>query len=154
MRAGRVIACRTGCYFGRVYFRSLCRKRRVTWCNSPALESHPILPAPDCAALRERSERWKYQVRTSSVPHPIGGSRELASRRLDAEQKKFELGTSTVRFVLEEQRNLAQAESDEIQALVNYTKSLVVYDKAIGNTLVRNNTQFDKQLPGQLASQK
>src|SRR5439155_13292931 len=52
-------------------------------------------------------------------------ARELAARRLDAEQKKFELGTSTVRFVLEEQRNVAQEETNESQALVNYTKTLV-----------------------------
>jgi outer membrane protein TolC len=79
-------------------------------------------------------------------------SRELAERRLDAEQKKFELGTSTVRFVLEEQRNLAQAETDEVSALVNYTKALVAYDRAIGNTLQRNNIEIDQQLPSQLRS--
>src|SRR5437899_12941240 len=72
---------------------------------------------------------------------------ELASRRLDAEQKKLELGTSTVRFVLEEQRNLAQAESDEIQALVNYSKALIGYDRALGRTFERNNIQLEKQLP-------
>jgi outer membrane protein TolC len=57
-----------------------------------------------------------------------------------------------VRFVLEEQRNLAQAETDEIQALVNYTKSLVAYDCAIGNTLQRNNIELDKQVPKQVTS--
>jgi outer membrane protein TolC len=79
-------------------------------------------------------------------------ARDLASRRLDAEQQKFELGTSTVRFVLEEQRNLAQAETNEVQALVNYAKALVAYDHAIGNTLSRNNIDFDKQLPVQVTS--
>jgi len=74
-------------------------------------------------------------------------ARELASRRLDAEQTKYDLGTSTVRFVLEEQRNLAQAETNEIQALVNFSKAIVVYDRAIGDTLARNNIEFDKQLP-------
>jgi outer membrane protein TolC len=79
-------------------------------------------------------------------------TRDLARQKLDAEQKKFELGTSTVRFVLEEQRNLAQAETDEIQALVNFTKALVNYDRAIGNTLERNNVELDKQLPQQASS--
>jgi outer membrane protein len=79
-------------------------------------------------------------------------TRELATRKLEAEQKKYDLGTSTVRFVLEEQRNLAQAETDEIQALVNYSKALVAYDRAIGNTLTRNHIELDKQLPGQLAT--
>jgi outer membrane protein len=73
--------------------------------------------------------------------------RELAFRKLDAEQTKFELGTSTIRFVLEEQRNLAQAETDEIQALVNYTKALINYDRAIGKTIEHNNIEIDKQLP-------
>ena len=80
-------------------------------------------------------------------------TRELAVRRLEAEQKKFDLGTSTIRFVLEEQRNLAQAETDEIEALVNYTKALVAYDRAIGNTLQRNNIEIQKQLPSQVLYQ-
>ena len=49
-------------------------------------------------------------------------ARTLAERRLEAEQKKFDLGASTIRFVLEEQRNLAQAQTDELQSLVNYTR--------------------------------
>jgi outer membrane protein TolC len=79
-------------------------------------------------------------------------ARQLNARRLDAEQKKFDLGASTVRFVLEEQRNLAQAETNEIEALANYSKALVSYDRAIGNTLARNNIELDKQLPRQLTS--
>ncbi len=91
-------------------------------------------------------EMQRAHVETARITH------DLATRRLDAEQKKFELGTSTVRFVLEEQRNLAQAEIDEIQALVNYTKALVEYDRAIGNTMARNNVQLEKQLPAQVTS--
>jgi outer membrane protein TolC len=72
-------------------------------------------------------------------------ARLLSMRRLEAEQKKFDLGASTVRFVLEEQRNLAEAETSEIQALVNYTKSLVDYERAIGATLSRRNIQIDSQ---------
>src|SRR5262249_5955323 len=50
---------------------------------------------------------------------------DLAKQQLEAEQAKFELGTSTLRFVLEEQRNVAQAESNELQNDVNFTKSVV-----------------------------
>jgi len=76
-------------------------------------------------------------------------ARELAERRLDAEQKKFDLGASTIRFVLEEQRNVAQAQTDELQALVNYTKALVDLDHATGMTLKRNNIELEKTLnPG------
>jgi len=73
-------------------------------------------------------------------------ARELAERRLDAEQKKFELGASTIRFVLEEQRNVAQAQSDELQSLVNYTKSVVDFDRSTGMTLKKNNIEIDKTL--------
>jgi outer membrane protein len=73
-------------------------------------------------------------------------ARELAERRLEAEQKKFDLGASTIRFVLEEQRNVAQAQTDELQSLVNYTKSLVDFDRAVGMTLKKNNIEIDKTL--------
>jgi len=71
-------------------------------------------------------------------------ARELAERRLQSEQKKFDLGASTIRFVLEEQRNVTQAQTDEIAALVNYTKALVEFDRATGMTLKKNNIQLDK----------
>jgi outer membrane protein len=73
-------------------------------------------------------------------------ARELAERRLEAEQKKFDLGASTIRFVLEEQRNVAQAQTDELQSLVNYTKSLVDVDRATGMTLKKNNIEIEKTL--------
>src|SRR5437867_2973373 len=73
-------------------------------------------------------------------------ARELAERRLEAEQKKFDLGASTIRFVLEEQRNVAQAQTDELQAIVNYTKALVDTDRAMGMTLKKNNIEIEKTL--------
>lgn len=79
-------------------------------------------------------------------------ARELAERRLDAEQKKFNLGASTVRFVLQEQTNVAQAQTDELQAIVNYTKSLVDLDHSMGMTLKKNNIEIEKTLvPGTTA---
>jgi outer membrane protein TolC len=73
-------------------------------------------------------------------------ARELSERRLEAEQKKFDLGASTIRFVLEEQRNLAQAQTDEILSLINYTKSLVDFDRATGMTLKKNNIEIEKTI--------
>jgi len=73
-------------------------------------------------------------------------SRELAEEQYMAEQRKFELGASTVRFVLEEQRNLEQARSNEISAIVNYRKSIVDYDRALGVTLKKNNISIEKTL--------
>jgi outer membrane protein TolC len=73
-------------------------------------------------------------------------TRELSLQTLDAEQTKFSLGTSTLRFVLEEQRNVAQAETNELQSVVNFTKSLVDLDRAMGMTLLRNNIEIEKTL--------
>ncbi len=73
-------------------------------------------------------------------------ARELSEERLVAEQKKFDLGASTIRFVLEEQRNVAQAQTDELQSLVNYTKSVVDFDRATGMTLKKNNIEIEKAL--------
>ncbi len=73
-------------------------------------------------------------------------TRELAQQKMEAEQTKFGLGTSTLRFVLEEQRNVAQAESNELQTVVNFTKGLVDLDKAMGLTLSKNNIEIDKTL--------
>jgi outer membrane protein len=73
--------------------------------------------------------------------------REIAQRVLDAEQEKFNLGTSTLRFVLDDQNNLAQAQSNEVQVLVNFTKALVGLDQAMGMTLKKNNIQLDRMLP-------
>lgn len=73
-------------------------------------------------------------------------ARELAERRLQSEQKKFDLGASTIRFVLEEQRNVTQAQTNEIAALVNYTKALVELDRATGMTLKKNNIAIEKTL--------
>jgi outer membrane protein TolC len=73
-------------------------------------------------------------------------TRQLAQQKLEAEQTKFSLGTSTLRFVLEEQRNVAQAETNELQNVVNFTKSFVDLDKAMGMTLRKNNIEVDKTL--------
>jgi len=71
-------------------------------------------------------------------------ARELAQMTADAEQEKFELGTSTVRFVLQDQQNLATAQSAELQAIVNFTNSLIDLDRAMGLTLKRNNIELEK----------
>jgi len=71
---------------------------------------------------------------------------ELAQQQLQAEQAKFELGTSTLRFVLEEQRNVAQAESNQLQNVVNFTKSVVDLDRAMGMTLRKNNIDLERTL--------
>src|ERR1043165_5695764 len=71
---------------------------------------------------------------------------ELANLQLEAEQKKFQLGTSQLRFVLEEQQSVTAAQTSQAQALVNYAKSLVEYDRAVGRSLRKNNIEIENQL--------
>jgi outer membrane protein len=71
---------------------------------------------------------------------------ELANMQLEAEQKKFQLGTSQLRFVLQEQQNVTAAQTSQIQALVNYAKAVVDYDKAVGRALRKNNIEIEKHL--------
>ena len=53
---------------------------------------------------------------------------ELAERRLEAEQKKFDVGMSTSFLVFQAQRDLAQSRNSELQAVLDYIKSLVDFE--------------------------
>ncbi|HEX7485018.1 MAG TPA: TolC family protein [Vicinamibacterales bacterium] len=55
-------------------------------------------------------------------------SRELAQRKLEAEQKKFQAGMSTSFFVVQAQRDLAAARNAELQAVLDYNRSLVDFE--------------------------
>jgi outer membrane protein len=79
-------------------------------------------------------------------------SRELAEKNLEAEQKKFQLGTSTIRFVLEEQRDLSIAQSNEVQALVDFTKAKNDLEKATGKTLEVQNIRIEDAISGNVQS--
>ena len=54
-----------------------------------------------------------------------GASRSLAEQRLDAEQRKLAAGTSTSFFVFQAQRDLAQARNNELNAILDYNRSVV-----------------------------
>jgi outer membrane protein len=56
-------------------------------------------------------------------------ARVLQEQRLDAETKKFAAGMSTNFFVTQAQRDLALAEVLELQAIANYRKSLVNFER-------------------------
>ncbi|MCC7032474.1 MAG: TolC family protein [Acidobacteria bacterium] len=57
-------------------------------------------------------------------------SRVLAERRLEAEEKKFQAGMTTSFLVFQAQRDLNQARNNELQALLDYNKSVVDYETA------------------------
>jgi outer membrane protein len=54
-------------------------------------------------------------------------ARVLAERRLQAEEKKYQAGMTQNFFVLQAQRDLNVARNNELQALVEYAKSVVNY---------------------------
>jgi outer membrane protein TolC len=55
-------------------------------------------------------------------------SRDLAQRKLEAEQKKFQAGMSTNFQVIQAQRDLAAARNAELQAILDYNRSLVDFE--------------------------
>ncbi len=66
-------------------------------------------------------------------------ARELAQQQLNAENSKFEVGMSTNYLVVQSQRDLATAQNNELQAVLNYRKSLVELDRLQQTTLQNLN---------------
>ena len=75
-----------------------------------------------------QAQMYKARIETAKT------ARELAQKTLEAEQAKFDLGTSILQFVLNDQNLLLQARTNEIQTLINFTKSLVDLDRSMGMT--------------------
>jgi outer membrane protein TolC len=73
-------------------------------------------------------------------------ARELAEQTLEADQAKFDLGTGTIQFVLNDQTALAQAQTNEVQIIVNFTSALADLDRSMGMTLKKNNIELDRTL--------
>ena len=66
-------------------------------------------------------------------------ARELAQKQLEAETSKFEVGMSTNYNVIQSQRDLATAQNNELQAILNYRKSLVELERLQQTTLQNLN---------------
>jgi outer membrane protein TolC len=66
-------------------------------------------------------------------------AREFAQRQLDAENSKFEVGMSTNFLVVQAQQTLANAQNNELQAILNYRKSIVEFDRLQQTTLQNLN---------------
>jgi outer membrane protein TolC len=66
-------------------------------------------------------------------------ARDLAQQQLDAENSKFAVGMSTNYFVISAQNQLATAQNNELQAILNYRKSLVDFDRLQQTTLQNLN---------------
>jgi hypothetical protein len=66
-------------------------------------------------------------------------ARDLAQQQLDAENSKFEVGMSTNYLVVQVQRDLSTAQNNELQAVLNYRKSLVELERLQQTTLQNLN---------------
>jgi outer membrane protein TolC len=85
-------------------------------------------------------QMYKARIDTARI------ARELAQKTYEAERDKFDLGTSTIQFVLNDQNLVAQAESNEVQTIVNFSKAIVDLDRSMGMTLKKNNIELDRTL--------
>ena len=90
--------------------------------------------------LQVATEVTSAAVQIDSIVKRIDAARaarELAEQQLEAEQSKFEVGMSTNYFVLQAQRDLTNTQNSELQALLDYNKALVEFDRVQGATLSR-----------------
>ena len=90
--------------------------------------------------LQVATEVTSAAVQIESIVKRIEASsaaRDLAEQQLEAEQTKFQVGMSTNYFVLQAQRDLTNAQNTELQALLDYSKALVEFDRVQGTTLSR-----------------
>lgn len=69
-------------------------------------------------------------------------SSQLQRERLAAEEKRFSVGLSTSRDVLEDQEQLTEAQSREIQAIIDYNKSLVDLERKRGTLLSKRKVSL------------
>ncbi len=62
-------------------------------------------------------------------------ARDAAEKNLDAERKRYENGMVTNFEVLQIQQQLSDARANELQALVNYQKSIALFHHSVGDLL-------------------
>jgi outer membrane protein TolC len=77
-------------------------------------------------------------------------ARDLAQKTFDIEVQKQALGASTSNLVLATQRDLAQAESNYVDAMSTYEKSIVELDRSTGLTLTHTGIQIEDAERGEV----
>ncbi|HVW08172.1 MAG TPA: TolC family protein [Bryobacteraceae bacterium] len=79
-------------------------------------------------------------------------ARVLSQQTFDGDQKKYELGASTPYQVVQDQRDLATAQSQEVQAMANYTHARIAFDEAIGVTMDVNDISVAEAMSGKVSA--
>jgi outer membrane protein len=93
--------------------------------------------------LRQARARYETAIAT----------RKLAEQTLDAEQTRFKFGESSIATIVQAQRDLSGDQTNEIQAMANYTHAKNSFDEAIGQTLEVNHISMVEAESGQVARQ-
>jgi outer membrane protein len=78
-------------------------------------------------------------------------TRVLAQQTLEAEQMRFKFGESSIATVVQAQRDLAGDQTNEIQAMANYTHARNSFDEAVGQTLDMNHISMEEAETGHVA---
>ncbi len=73
-------------------------------------------------------------------------ARKLAEEKLNAEEKKLEVGLSTSFNVLEFQEDLVEEQTNEIRALIDYSKSRIRLKQVMATTLDANNVKMSTDI--------
>ena len=88
------------------------------------------LRAPELqVATQIRDFARNVQTNTKRV-EATRAARALAEKRLEAEEKKFQAGMTSSFLVFQAQRDLSQARNNELQAIIDYLKSVVDFETA------------------------
>ncbi len=91
--------------------------------------------------LRQAHVRYETAQRT----------KQLAEETLAAERKKYEYGKSTNALVIQAQRDVVAAESEEVQAMANYTHNRIAFEGALGATFDRYHIEMQEAASGRVA---
>ena len=79
-------------------------------------------------------------------------TRVLAEETLPAEQNRFNFGQMPdTTLVIQAQKDVVQDQTDEVQAMANYTHARIDFDVALGQTLEVNHVSMDEAIPGSVA---
>ncbi len=92
--------------------------------------------------LQQARSRYESSVNT----------RVLAEETLQAEQNRFNFGqVPDTTLVIQAQKDLVQDQTDEVQAMANYTHARIAFDFAVGQLLEVNHVSMDEAVAGHVA---
>jgi outer membrane protein len=79
-------------------------------------------------------------------------TRKLGEQSLEAEENRFKYGAvPDATLVIQAQKGLSLFQSNEIQAMANYTHARIAYDEALGRTLTENHISMTEATAGRVS---